>query len=161
MINGNECLFIDWLAICTSFFFFEKCLFRLLAHFITRLCVKTEERHRRTEGDSSPSAQALFRKENLWGVSSKTARVHCWAQTWGGYRGSWWKSSRRVTGWENVAVVTKGCCCWATKEDKLCLGHSSAHWFLVPTWRQRLTPVPLSVFGVRWGVSRKPQGVWS
>jgi hypothetical protein len=51
-------------------------------------------------GDSSMLAQVLFEKRNLW--KGSPARVL--EPTWGRYRGSRWKSIRKVTGWENFLV---------------------------------------------------------
>jgi hypothetical protein len=45
------------------------------------------------------------------------------------------KVPERLLGEKIFLWVTKECCCWATKEDKLWLGHSSAQLFLAPTWR--------------------------
>jgi hypothetical protein len=43
-------------------------------------------------------------KRAYGGGSLAEARVHCHLQTGGRYRGSWWKSTRKVAGWENFLV---------------------------------------------------------
>jgi hypothetical protein len=58
-------------------------------------------------GGLNISTGFIWEREPGEGVASKRARAHC---CWGRYRGSWQRSTRKVT---------KGCCCWATKGGRV------------------------------------------
>jgi hypothetical protein len=66
----------------------------------------TEDRHGRIGRRQLTiiSTGFIWKREQVEGVSIKRARACCLAQAWGKYREIWWKSTWKVTGWENVLV---------------------------------------------------------
>jgi hypothetical protein len=75
-------------------------------------------------GEGATSARVLFRKESERGTPARELEPTATHRL--GLNIGWQGKSTRK--------VTKKYCCWATKKDKLWLGHS-AQLSLAPTWR--------------------------
>jgi hypothetical protein len=100
------------------------------------MTVGMKKKHGRTGGRQlNISLGFILERESVEGVSSKKAKPTATHRLGVDIESVGGKVPGRLLDGESFLWVTKECCCWATKEDKLWLGHSSAQLSLVPTWR--------------------------